>query len=147
MKSSALLLAVATALLVGCGRYEIPESDSPLVMRLDNFGGDEHGGRRIELHEDGTFRNEWYSDELEYDRDYNEVYTGTYAYDADQAKLTLTADGERTESSLNPELGEVETLYRVDVDGIEYWVADDDRERITQEDEDLFRNLSLQREP
>lgn len=141
-----LAMAILAAPLCGCPENEITQNESLNVMRLDNFGGDNHGGRRIILHKDGTFRNEWYDDTLTEGRDYDEFYVGTYQFNDDLSQLTLHPEVDQPQRTLYPEDDADETLYLVEVNEIEYWVAESERVRIQQEDEVQLRDESLQHE-
>ncbi len=122
--------------LLACNGGPGPSPQSPpepLLLLLDNYGGDAHGGRRIELRFDGSFRNEWYSDVVTNDRDYDEAYTGHFSLDAEQSHLELIPDD-----------GPVEQLYRVDVGDVQFWIHEADRDRITDPDEITLQDESLQ---
>lgn len=122
--------------LFGCNAGPGPSPqglEEPLLLLLDNYGGDAHGGRRVELRFDGSFRNEWYSDVVTNGRDYDEAYTGQFSLDSEQTHLELIPDD-----------GPVEHLYRVDVDDVQFWIHEVDRDRITDPDEITLQDESLQ---
>jgi hypothetical protein len=60
---------------------------------------------------------------------------GTYSFDPEKRRLTLS-----------PTQGGAETLCRVDYRGQQYWVREQDTQRVTAPDDAWFRQISLRAE-
>jgi hypothetical protein len=60
------------------------------------------------------------------------VLRGLYSFTPDKTQLTLPRSD-----------GTAEQLYRVDFRGSQYWVGEEDRDRIRAPDEAWFRQISL----
>ena len=98
------------------------------VLLLDNRGGYSHVGRRIALHEDGSYADTTYTDAIEGEHTKNGHYT---------------LNPERTHLILSPQSGAAQDLFRVNHGGQQYWVREADRERITQPSESRLRQTSV----
>ncbi|MCE9591447.1 MAG: hypothetical protein K8S99_13080 [Planctomycetes bacterium] len=121
--AQSLLCLICCALIVGC-----TQRSENAGLLLDNHGGISHSGRWIELRADGSYTDTAYTD---VPGDQHSA-TGRYTFNADRTLLTMT-----------PERGETEHLYRIDYRAQQYWVHDDERERITRPGETWLRQVSL----
>jgi hypothetical protein len=122
------LLFCVFAFATGCATRSGTQGQGNAVMVLDNKGGFSHAGRRLELHRDNTYRDTAYTDV----RGEEILKTGRYTLDPKRRHLTLS-----------PERGSVAHLYRVDYSGQQYWVREDERERIAEPGEASLRQFSL----
>ena len=98
------------------------------VLLLDNRGGYSYVGRRIALHNDGTYTDTTYTDAIGGEH----TQKGHY-----------TLNPERTHLTLSPQSGAAQDLFRVNHGGQQYWVREADRERITQPSESRLRQTSV----
>src|SRR5712664_4054975 len=113
------------ALIVGCAsniaapnsQTDNPAQREPALLLLDNHGGFSHAGRRIALHSAGDYSDTSYTDVVGGDQ----TIRGTYTLDAHRTNLILL-----------PAHGEAEHLYRVDYGRQQYWVREQERQRITE---------------
>ena len=118
--------------VAGCTQPGETRKPDSAMMLLDNHGGYSHAGRRITLHSDGSYTDTTYTDVVGAER-------------AKSGRYTLNA--ERTLLILSPVGGETQNLYRIDFDGEQYWVHEDERGRITQSSEARLRQISLRVSP
>jgi hypothetical protein len=132
-KSMRVVLAMVLAscgLVVGCAHRTPPpsRSDGPASAILDNHGGFSHAGRRVALQADGSYTDTRYTDVVGDQK----TERGTYAFDPDKRRLTLS-----------PAQGKAEILCRVDCRGQQYWVRDQDTQRVADPADTWFRQISL----
>jgi hypothetical protein len=100
-------------------------------MALDNFGGFAHPGRRLDLMMDGRFLETSYTDVI---GDAHISSSGTYAIHDLKTFLHLYHAA-----------GSIEKLARIEHEGVEFWVAEEKRERLQLPSEKWLRQISLRR--
>ena len=114
--------------MFGCVKQDDTAHRESVVLLLDNHGGYSHAGRRIALLSDGSYTDTAYTDVVGSEH----LKTGRYTLNAERSLLTLT-----------PKHGEPQHLYRIEYDGRQYWVHEDERQRITQSSETRLRQTAL----
>lgn len=140
MRVFLLIALVSCGLMVGCAHRAASSSygsaptkgsagSAPVI--LDNHGGYSHAGRRVGLQPDGSYTDTRYTDVIGDQK----AERGTYTFDQHKMRLTLS-----------PRQGEEQTLCRVDYQGQQYWVREQDRQRVTDPADAWFRQISLRAE-
>jgi hypothetical protein len=138
-KSVVLAMAFATGgLLPGCFHLD-PQppqlgscpSDASAIVILDNHGGFSHEGRRVALQADGSYTDTRYTDVIGDQK----TERGTYSFDAEKRRLTLSSSQ-----------GKTEALCRVDYGGQRYWVWEQNAQRVVDPANAWFRQVSLRAE-
>ena len=137
MRAFLLIALVSCGLMFDCAHRTpsssprtAPANGSASII-LDNHGGYSHAGRRIALRPDGSYADTKYTDVIGDQK----VERGTYTFDQNRTRLTLS-----------PRQGEPQTLFRVDYRGQQYWVREQDMQRITDAADAYFRQISLRAE-
>jgi hypothetical protein len=131
------MVLVSYGLIVGCAHRTPSSSDGSAPTTgsastiLDNHGGFSHAGRRLGLQPDGSYTDTRYTDIVGDQK----AERGTYAFDPNKRRLTLS-----------PRAGEPETLWRVDYRGRQYWVREQDKQRVLDPADNWFRQISLRAE-
>lgn len=122
------LLLVSFAVMTGCAGHGSDLRHESATVTLDNRGGYSYPGRRVVMHPDRSYTDTRYTDVIGDET----VLRGIYSFTPDKTQLTLS----RSDAT-------AEQLYRVDFRGSQYWVGEEDRDRIRAPDETWFRQISL----
>jgi hypothetical protein len=133
MRIARLPILLICALTVGCASRDAASQRQNAGLLLDNHGGFSHGGRRLALSPDGSYRDTTYSDVV------GDEHTrrGHYTFDAARRHLTLSPEqGGQTDHWPTD-------LYLVRYGDRQYWVTGDERTRITQAGETWLRQTAL----
>lgn len=137
MRVFLVIALVSCGLMVGCAHRtpssspeSAPTNESASII-LDNHGGYSHAGRSVALQPDGSYIDTRYTDVIGDQK----VERGTYTFDQDRTRLTLS-----------PRQGGTQTLCRVYYRGQQYWVWEQDKQRVTNPADAWFRQISLRAE-
>jgi hypothetical protein len=115
-----LIALIAFAGSVGAA----PPAKRETVLTVDNFGGFSHLGRRVVVFADGGCADATYTDVQGHET------SRACSCTLDRRAGRLTLDGS-------------ERLLRIEHQGQDYWVHEDDAERIKRPGEDYLRQTSL----